>query len=92
MNVLKTILNKTAIVKEKGEVVKNDADSSVKLMPNENDAVPSGSAIYRHYDAPDKKTAIQYLNEQKITVASYFIIVETPEGTFTKDITGILEK
>jgi hypothetical protein len=72
---------------------KNSTDkSATHLAPSAYDKVPSLSAIYRHYTAPDKVTAMKFLNEQKITSASQFIIVETPEGVFAKDITGIFDQ
>jgi hypothetical protein len=76
---------------EQNKIANNNTDNSIPLTPSANDTVPSASATYRHYTASDKQAAMNILNEQKITVPSYYVIVETPEGTFSKDMTGIIE-
>jgi hypothetical protein len=64
-------------------------DASVKLIPGGDEVIPMSSGVYRRYTAPDKKTAIEFLEKQNVSAPSYFVVVETPEGTVAKDISGI---
>ena len=65
--------------------------SSVKFSHERNDIVAGAPATYRHHTGPSKAAAIAWLQTQSVNRPSYFIVVETPEGTFARDIQGIFE-
>ena len=43
---------------------------------------------WRVYKASSKAVALSFLSKLKINRPSYYIVVETPEGNFGKDING----
>ena len=47
---------------------------------------------YLTYKAPSKADAMAFLSEQRITQRSYYVVVETPEGNYGKDIQGIYKE
>ena len=47
---------------------------------------------YKVHKATNKEDAMAFLNLQKVTKKSFYIVVETPEGTFGRDIDGIYEE
>ena len=44
------------------------------------------------YKAPSKAVAMSFLSKNTIDRPSYYVIVETPEGNFGKDIHGIYQE
>jgi hypothetical protein len=46
-------------------------------------------ATYLTYKASCKTDAMAFLSEQQITKSAYFVVVETPDGNFGKDILGV---
>lgn len=46
-------------------------------------------ATYRIYQAPNSATAKEYLRQNPISQRYYYLIVETPEGNYCRDIEGI---
>jgi len=44
------------------------------------------------YKGPSKADAMAFLSEQGITQPSYYVVVETPEGNYGKDIQGIYKE
>ena len=48
--------------------------------------------IWMIYQAPAKADALEYLSKQEISVPSYYVVVETPEGNFGKDINGLYQE
>ena len=49
-------------------------------------------AIYHHYQAPDKESALAFLEKVEIKSDDAHILVETPEGRLGKDVNGIYEE
>lgn len=71
---------------------KGKGDSNlVKFSHERSDIVAGAPATYRHYKAPDKASAIVWLQQNPVDKRSFFLVVETPEGTFARDIQGIFE-
>ena len=66
--------------------------SLVQFAYERNDIVAGAPATYRHHTGPSKSSAIDWLKTQSVTRPSYFLVVETPEGTFARDIQGIFEE
>ncbi|MGI9545905.1 MAG: acyl carrier protein [Flavobacteriaceae bacterium] len=81
---------KVKIIKKSEKVVEDDM-GDVKFLRERNEISYGTPAIYRHYSAPDKATAKEFLDKQTITAQSYFVVVETPEGTISKDRMGVFE-
>jgi hypothetical protein len=65
--------------------------SLVKFSHERRDVVAGAPATYRHHKAPDKASAIAWLQQHPVDKRSFFLVVETPEGTFARDIQGIFE-
>lgn len=86
------IKNKKAIIQKKKDKVKEDDLGALKFLRERNELVFGAPATYRHYSAPDKKTAKKFLDKQNITAQSYFVVVETPEGIISKDRMGVFEQ
>jgi hypothetical protein len=51
-----------------------------------------GQNTYEIYKAPSKLVALDFLKGKTVTKALYFLIVETPEGNWGKDIDGIYQE
>ena len=51
-----------------------------------------GISTYEVYNAPDKASAIAFLREKTIVRRYYYIIVDTPEGSFGKDFVGLYQE
>jgi hypothetical protein len=51
-----------------------------------------GSNTYEIYKAPSKSVALEYLKTKPVTKPLYYVIVETPEGNWGKDIDGIYQE
>ena len=47
--------------------------------------------IYKIYNAPNKESAMKFLENQKVNRNYLYLQVETPEGKFCKDIDGFYE-
>jgi len=50
------------------------------------------SMIYRIYKAPDAASAKAFLAQNPVTKSFFYIIVETPEGNYGRDIEGIYKE
>ena len=48
----------------------------------------SGSNTYEVYSAPSKDAALEFLKTKPVTKGLYYIVVETPEGNWGKDLNG----
>lgn len=54
---------------------------------------PLGSYFtYRVYKAPNKASAMAFLEKNPVTRQLYYIVVETPEGNFCRDIQGLYQE
>lgn len=47
---------------------------------------------YQIYQGPDAAAAQTFLEQNPVTKSFYYIIVETPEGTYGRDIQGIYKE
>jgi hypothetical protein len=45
--------------------------------------------VYRIHKAPDSASAKAFLEKNSITQKLYYLVVETPEGNYCRDIQGI---
>lgn len=84
-----------------GKCKSSDApDASVKAMSNHGDArkvkykekTTNGNAVYEVYTAPDKACAVAFLRGKRVAQKMYYICVDTPEGSFGRDINGIYQE
>lgn len=82
--------NHAKLVKEKDKV--NESNLSDVTFSYEDKKVSYGMlATYRYYKAPSKEKAMRFLDKQNITAQSYFLVVQTPDGTYAKDRMGLFE-
>lgn len=51
-----------------------------------------GTSVYEVYTAPNKASALAFLQTKTVSKKMYFIVVETPEGNWGKDIMGIYQE
>ena len=58
--------------------------SQVKFQGNER----SGNAVYEVYSAPNRVAAEAFLKSHPVNKRLYYIVVETPDGNFGRDIDG----
>ncbi len=52
----------------------------------------ANGATYRTYRGGSKADALAFLAEQNVTQREYYLVVETPEGNFGKDIQGFYQE
>ena len=52
----------------------------------------SYGSVYEVYEAPKPEDAMMFLGGKTVTQDSYFIVVETPVGSFARDIIGIYQE
>ncbi len=52
----------------------------------------SGIATYRIHKGPDEASARAFLERHPVTKEFHYLVVETPEGSFGRDIQGIYEE
>jgi hypothetical protein len=52
----------------------------------------AATMIYRVHKAPDAATAKAFLEEHPVTQQFYYIVVETPEGNYCRDIQGMYKE
>lgn len=48
--------------------------------------------IYRIYKAPDAASAKAFLEQNPVTKQHVYIVVETPEGNYCRDIQGLYKE
>jgi hypothetical protein len=84
--IIRRIIKKVSSNRVDTDVNKHE---SVNPLPDGIKRLSGSSGIYKIYSAPDKQSGMDFLERHKIDTASYVVIVETPEGTFAKDIKGI---
>ena len=67
--------------------------SLVTFVREERKAGPLGSTnTYRTYRGPSKAAAMAFLQANPVNKPLYYIVVETPEGNFGRDSSGIYEE
>jgi hypothetical protein len=64
----------------------------VKFVREDRQMKMGHTFIYRIYKGPDAATAQAFLQENPVTKQLYYIVVETPEGNFCRDIQGIYKE
>jgi len=52
----------------------------------------TGTAVYRIYNAPDAASAKAFLDQHPVTQQLQYLIVETPEGNYCRDIEGFYKE
>ena len=58
------------------------------------ETVPGGDgrSIYEVYTGPDKASAMAFLKDRPVDKKLYYVVVETPEGNFGRDVMGIYQE
>ena len=51
-----------------------------------------GISTYEVYNGPDKASAIAFLKEKTVVKRLFYIIVDTPEGSFGRDFVGLYQE
>lgn len=51
-----------------------------------------GANTYDIYSAKSKSAALEFLKNKSVTKSLYYVIIETPEGNWGKDINGIYQE
>lgn len=54
--------------------------------------ITKNGATYEVYVAPDKASAIAFLKGKQVALRQYYVCVDTPEGSFGRDINGIYQE
>src|ERR1035438_2043047 len=79
---------KFELVKETNKLVEG---GDVTFLREEKGRKFGFPATYRYYKAPSKKAAQDFLSKQKISENLFFVAVESPDGRWVKDNTGIYD-
>ena len=69
-----------------------DRTDQVVFVGEERKAGMGGTAIYRVHRAPDAATAKAFLQKNPVSQSLLYIVVETPEGNYARDIQGIYKE
>jgi hypothetical protein len=70
-----------------------EGDISKVIFVREDKQVIRGQIMtYRVHKAPNKSSAMAFLEKNPVTRALYYLVVETPEGNFCRDIQGIYKE
>jgi hypothetical protein len=48
-------------------------------------------ATYRYYEATSTEAALEFLHRQDVSKELYYICIETPDGRWVKDRTGLYD-
>lgn len=51
-----------------------------------------GVSTYEVYKGPDKASAMEFLRTKPVTQPMYYVVVDTPEGSFGRDIQGFYQE
>ena len=79
--------SKAPAVKEK-----KAATAEVKFVREDRVQKIGKTMIYRVHHAPDAASAKAFLEKNPVTQNYYYIVVETPEGNYCRDIDGIYKE
>ena len=66
--------------------------SKVKFVREDRQERYGTTMIYRIYKGPDMVSAQAFLKENPVTRQYHYIVVETPEGNYCRDIQGIYKE
>ena len=69
-----------------------DAASVEFVTEERKQSALGGTAIYRIYRGPDASSAKAFLDKNPVTQPLHYIIVETPEGNYGRDIEGFYKE
>ena len=64
----------------------------VKFIREDRSQSHGVTMIYRVHKAPDADTAKAFLEQNPVTKQFYYIVVETPEGNYCRDIQGMYKE
>lgn len=64
----------------------------VKFVREDRQSKMGKTLIYRIHEAPDAASAKAYLEQNPVTQPLYYLVVETPEGNYCRDIDGIYKE
>ena len=70
----------------------HDSGSRTLARPAARRAGMAGTAIYRIYKGPDEQSAMAFLKENPVTQELLYLVVETPEGNFCRDLMGVYKE
>jgi hypothetical protein len=77
----------------KASAKKEGNPRKVKFVREEKQQGAMGNMLtYRIYTAPDAASAKAFLEENPVTRKLYYLVVETPEGDYGRDIDGIYKE
>ena len=51
-----------------------------------------GVSVYEVYNGPDRASAVAFLRGKSVDKRYYYVVVDTPEGSFGRDITGFYKE
>lgn len=66
--------------------------AAIAFLREERQPGRGGIATYRIYKAPDASTAKAFLAQNVVTKPMFYIMVETPDGNYGRDIDGIYKE
>jgi len=66
--------------------------SQVKFVREDRQEKMGKTFVYRIYQAPDAASAKAYLEQNPVHQQLYYVIVETPEGNYCRDIDGMYKE
>lgn len=72
--------------------VKEAKPAKVKFVREDHVQRYGTTMIYRVHKAPDAASAKAFLEQNPVTKQFYYIVVETPEGNYCRDIQGIYKE
>jgi len=72
--------------------VQTAAPSKVRFLREERKNRMGVTMTYRIHKAPDAASAKTFLAENPVTKQYYYIVVETPQGNYARDIQGIYQE
>ena len=61
----------------------------VVFLREERTSGQTAQRVYRIHSAPDKATALAYLEKNPVNQRLLYVVIETPEGNYCRDIQGI---
>lgn len=74
------------------EAVRSPEDRVSYKGMEEQHPQPGATWTYEVYEADSKVDALAFLETKRVTQEFYYIVVETPEGSFGRDVNGIYEE
>ena len=93
-----------AVFESYGGKRKNHAEPEATVRNNASEGDPSkvkysetvkgndGVSIYEVYTGPDKASAVAFLKGKPVDKRLYYVVVDTPEGSFGRDINGFYQE